>query len=143
MTVDTPVEAAEKRDVLGIALTTTAVLLALATAYIHWTLGELLFTLNAIAYTALAAGLVIPLGPLSYFRYLVRLALLGFALLTIGAWALFGGRYELAYLDKAIEVVLVVVVSAMIVHYDGGPAGVISRLRKLPADLMALVRRSG
>jgi hypothetical protein len=143
MTVDAHADTTPKRDLLGIALTTTAVVLALATAYIHWTLGAMMFTLNAIAYTALAVGLVIPLGPLSQFRYLVRLALLGFALLTIGAWVLFGGRYDLAYLDKAIEIALVVVVSAMIVHYDGGPAGVIARLRQLPADLTALLRRAG
>jgi hypothetical protein len=143
MTVEIPTEATAKRDVLGIALTTTAVILTLATAYIHWTLGGMMFTLTALAYTALAAGLVIPLGPLAHFRYLVRLALLGFALFTIFGWLLLGGRFDLAYLDKAIEIALVVVVSVMLVRFDGGPTGIIARLRSLPTDLLALVRRSG
>ncbi len=46
----------EMRDSLGIALRVVIVSLALATAYIHLTLGSLLFLANAAGYAVLAVG---------------------------------------------------------------------------------------
>jgi hypothetical protein len=86
------------------------VALTLGTAWIHAQLGGLLFTLNAIGYTTLAVAMLLP-GPVERIRWLVRLALIGFALATIGGWVMFGARFPLAYLDKAIEVGLVLAVS--------------------------------
>jgi predicted permease len=109
---------------------TLLVALTLATAAIHTSLGGLLFTMNAVAYAALAVAMVIP-GPAAQFRWLIRLALMGFAAATIGGWLLFGARFPLAYLDKAIEVALIAVVAFELWHSDGGPIPVARRLHRL------------
>lgn len=140
MGMDISAERERQRGAPAVALVGAAVVLTLATAYIHSTLGGLLFTMNAIGYTVLAIALVVPLGPLGRFRWLVRLGLLAFVLATIGGWILFGVRYDVAYFDKAIEVVLVGVLVVSIYRFDGGPAGVLARLRTLPADLTDLLR---
>ena len=137
-----PVDTQQVRspDWSAIGLVGGAVLLTLATAYIHATLGGLLFTLNALGYATLAIAMVVPIRLAERFRWLVRLGLLGFTLTTIGGWILFGARYDVAYLSKGIEAVLVALLLVSIFRFDGGPAGVVTRLRALPADLAGLVR---
>ena len=117
--------------------------MTLGTSYIHSTLGGLMFTLNALGYAALAVAMVLPTGLFERFRWLIRLALLGFTLLTIGGWVMFGARYDVAYLTKAIEAVLVVLLIICIYRFDGGPKGVVSRLWALPRELIRLVRGDG
>ncbi len=133
-------EPAQSRNWGAIGLVGGVVLLTLATAYIHSTLGGLLFTLNALGYTTAAIAMVVPIRLAERFRWLVRLGLLGFTLATIGGWILFGARYDVAYLSKGIEAVLVALLLVSIFRFDGGPAGVVTRLRALPADLLGLVR---
>jgi hypothetical protein len=128
------------RDGIAIALVTVTVGLTLATSYIHSTLGGMLFTLNALGYAALAVAIAVPIRLADRFRWLIRLALLGFTLATIGGWVLFGARYDVAYLSKAIEAALVVVLAVSIYRFDEGPRGVIRRLQALPAELAGLVR---
>ena len=132
--------AAPARDWTAIALVAGVVLLTLGTSYIHSTLGGLMFTLNALGYAALAIAMLLPIGLFDRFRWLVRLALLGFTLATIGGWILFGARYDVAYLSKAIETVLVSLLVVSIYRFDGGPSGVVGRLRALPAELTGLIR---
>ena len=115
-----------------IALRTLVVGLTLATAAIHASLGGLLFLANAIGYTTLAIAMVAP-GPVGQVRWLVRLALIGFAAMTVGGWVMFGTRFPLAYLDKAIEVALIGAVGLELWSVDGGPAGVTRRARRLLA----------
>ena len=74
---------------VAFVLRVVILVLTLATAAIHASLGGLLFTLNAVGYTVLAALMVLP-GPVAPVRWLVRLALLGFVAATIGGWVLFG-----------------------------------------------------
>jgi hypothetical protein len=105
------------------------VALTLATALIHARLGGLLFTLNAIGYLGLATAMVLP-GPVARVRWLARLALIAFTAATIGGWVLFGARFPLAYLDKAVELVLLVFLTFE-VWLDGGPAEVVRRLRRI------------
>ena len=62
-----------------VALRALIVALALGTAYIHSTLGGLLFTLNAIGYVTAAVAMVIPLALAVRFRWVVRLGLIGYA----------------------------------------------------------------
>ena len=62
--------------------------LALATGYIHSTLGGLLFTLNAVGYVVAAVAMIVPLALAVRFRWVVRLGLIGYALTTIIGWAL-------------------------------------------------------
>ena len=105
----------------------TIVGLALSTAAIHLSLGGTLFTLNAIGYVVLAAAIVLPgLGPV---RWLVTLGLLGFTAATIGGWVAFGARFPLAYVDKAIELVLAAFLLAEVWLLDGGPGGTIRLAR--------------
>jgi hypothetical protein len=82
------------------------VVLTLATAAIHATLGGPLFTANAIGYGALALAMVLP-GPIGRIRWLVRIAMVVFTAITIGGWVLSGPRFNLAYVDKGIEVALI------------------------------------
>src|SRR5688500_6967505 len=102
--------------------------LTLATAAIHAQLGGLMFLANAAGYAVLAAAMVIP-GPVARVRWLVRLALLGFTAMTIVAWYLFGARFDLAYIDKAIEVALIGVLALELWLVDGGPAAIVRRAR--------------
>ena len=116
---------------LGVlALRFLVVGLTLATAAIHASLGGLLFLANAIGYTTLAVAMIVP-GPIGRIRWLVRLALLGFTAATIGGWVLFGARFPLAYLDKAIEVALIGALALEIWRSDGGPIGVVRQVRRL------------
>jgi hypothetical protein len=113
-----------------IALRFLVVALTLATAAIHASLGGLMFLANAVGYTALAVAMILP-GPIGQIRWLVRVALIAFAAATIGGWLLFGTRFPLAYLDKAIEVALIGVVALELWRSDGGPLGVARRARRL------------
>lgn len=106
------------------------VALTLATAAIHASLGGTLFILNAIGYTALAAAMVLP-GPLARVRWLVRYALIGFTAATIGGWVAFGARFDLAYLDKALEVALIGLLLIESWVIDGGPVAVARRARRM------------
>ena len=82
----------------------SVVLLTLATAAVHASLGGPLFTLNASATRACRGDG--PARSLAAIRWLVRLALLGFTAATIVGWLAFGARFPLAYVDKGIEVCL-------------------------------------
>jgi hypothetical protein len=118
--------------VLGAGLGLAVFTLTLATAAIHATLGGMLFTLNAIGYATFAVAMILP-GPMGRIRWLVRLGLTGFTVVTIVAWYLFGARFELAYLDKGIEVVLVAFLAGEIWILDGGPLGIVRRIQRLVA----------
>ena len=113
-----------------IAIRSVVVGLTLATAAIHASLGGLMFLANAAGYTVLALAMILP-GPIGHIRWLVRVALIGFAAMTIGGWVLFGTRFPLAYLDKAIEVALIGVVTLEMWRSDGGPLGVVRQARRL------------
>jgi hypothetical protein len=68
----------------------------------------ILFYLNFVAYIVLAAALYLP--PLLRYQRIIRWALIVLAIVTIIAWFLVtGGRPNvLAYIDKPIEIALVV-----------------------------------
>lgn len=120
---------------LTIALRIGIVALTLATAQIHATLGGLMFTLNAIGYATLAAAMVLP-GPIGRVRWLTRYALVGFTATTILGWLAFGARFDLAYIDKAIETALIGLVLVESWVIDGGPLAVLRRAR---GDVAALL----
>ena len=105
--VGAPVTRKTRREQIDVALRISIVVLTLATAAIHYSLGGVLFFLNALGYTTLAAALVVPGAFADRFRWMPRLALIGFAAATIFGWLLIGARYDIAYLSKAIEVALI------------------------------------
>jgi hypothetical protein len=133
--------AAEHRAVAGV-LRIVIVVLALATALIHATLGGPLFTMNAIGYVGLSLAMVLP-GPIAPARWLVRLALIGFTVATISGWLVFGARFPLAYADKAIEAGLVLITVIDLWRADGSPIVIARRIRRLPSDaLRALLAKA-
>ena len=111
----------------GIVLRAAIVALTLATGWIHATLGGLLFSLNAAGYVVAAAAMIAPIGLAIRFRWLTRLGLIGYAATAIVAWFLMGPRYDVAYLAKAIEVVLIALLLVEVRAYDGNP---LRRLRR-------------
>ena len=117
-----------------VALRATVLVLTLATAAIHASLGGMLFMANAAGYAVLALAMVAP-GPAPRFRWLIRLALIGFTAATIGGWVAFGPRFGLAYLDKGIEVALIGVLLIEQWRSDGGPVGAYRRIRGLVSGM--------
>lgn len=114
------------------------VALALATGYIHLTLGGLLFTLNALGYFVAAVAMVAPLAIAVRFRWVVRLGLIGYAATTIVGWAIMGPYFTTAYIAKGIEVALIVLLAVDFARMDGSPLSVI---RREIAALSSMVNR--
>jgi len=113
------------------------VALVLATGYIHFTLGGLLFTLNAAGYAVAAIAMVIPLAIAVRFRWIVRIGLIGYAATAIIGWAIMGPYYSTAYVAKAIEVALIVLVAVDFVRHDGSPISVVRSEFAAFTNLMA------
>jgi hypothetical protein len=111
--------------VAGVALRFGIVALTLGTAYIHSTLGGLLFTLNATGYLVAAAAMVVPISLAIRFRWIVRLGLIGYALTAIGAWAIMGPYYSTAFLAKGIEIALIFLLVVDFLRADGNPVRVV------------------
>jgi hypothetical protein len=88
--------------------------LTIATALIHIVLAlgtsdvttKVMFSLNGIGYLALVAALYLPRFA-AYRRY-TRWALMAFTAVTILGWVAIGERITIGYVDKAIEVALIV-----------------------------------
>ena len=99
---------------IGITVTT------LAAAAIHFGLGSLLFMMNAAGYATLAVAYLAPIALAERFRWLIRVALLGFTAATIVGWVLVGPRFGLAYLTKGIELTLIVLLVVDIYRAHGG-----------------------
>lgn len=129
--------ARERTESVELPLRAAVAALTVATAAIHFSLGSLLFTLNGLAYATLAVALVAPIDIGRRFRWLVRLGLLGFTTMTIAGWVAFGARYDVAYLDKGIELLLIGLLLADIRRADGGVVESVRRLVGLGMSLLA------
>jgi len=103
------------------------VALTLATGYIHFTLGGLLFTLNATGYAVAAVAMIIPLALAVRFRWVIRIGLIGYAATAIVAWAIMGPYFSTAYIAKGIEVALIVLLAVDFARHDGSPISVVRR----------------
>jgi hypothetical protein len=112
----------------AIALTAAIVALTLATAYIHLSLGGLLFTLNAIGYAVLAAALAagaVPHRLMSRFSWLPRVGLAGFTAITIAGYLVIGPYFSLGWIAKAVELAILALLAADVVRVYGSPAGLL------------------
>jgi hypothetical protein len=123
----------------GLALTAAIVELTLTTAYIHFSLGGLLFTLNALGYLALAAAVTIgaarPHPLIDRFSWLPRLGLAGYTLLTIGAYLVIGPYFNLGWVAKAIEVAILTLLAADVIRVYGSPLGMVrAAIASLPGS---------
>jgi hypothetical protein len=116
------------------------VALALATGYIHYTLGGLLFTLNAVGYAVGAVAIVVPLALAVRFRWVIRIGLIGYAATAIVAWAIMGPYFTTAYIAKGIEVALITLLAIDFARHDGSPVAV---ARRELAAFTSLVGRRG
>ena len=121
---------------LDVVIRIAIVGLTLGTAYIHSTLGGLLFTLNAVGYVVAALAVVIPLGLVVRFRWFVRIGLMGYAATAIVAWAVQGPYYTTAFIAKGIEVALITLLAIDFARMDGNPINVVkSELALLSSKL--------
>ena len=123
-----------------VAIRVAIVTLALATGYIHYTLGGLLFTLNALGYLVAAVAMVIPLALAVRFRWVIRLGLIGYAATAIVMWAIQGPYYSTAYIAKGIEVALIVLLAVDFARHDGNPVALV---RRELASFLSLVNGRG
>jgi len=134
----------ESRPFFGALLTAAIVALTLSTAYIHSTLGGMLFMLNAIGYALLAVAIVIgasvSLPIVVRFSWLPRVGLFGFALATILGWLMMGPRYNMAYLAKGIEVALLGVLIVDSFRVYGGPAPLVTEAIGSIRDSIGAIR---
>jgi len=117
--------------------------LVLGTAYIHSTLGGLLFTLNAVGYLVAAIAIAIPLGLAIRFRWFIRVGLVGYAATAIIAWAVQGPYYTTAYVAKAIEIALITLLAIDFARMDGNPVTVVRRELALLASKVGLRPATG
>lgn len=103
---------ATQSRVSGMAL--AILLLAAATGLIHlWkgiNDGLLMFIGNGIGYLVLAAVAYLPLPVSGTLRRLTKWALLALTAITIIGWVIIGERSAIGFIDKAIEVVLIILV---------------------------------
>ena len=83
--------------------------LTLGTAIIHLTLAfpDPAFILNGLGYLTLLAALLLP--QTARYHGIAGWVLVGYTALSIGLWVLFGARSTIGFLDKAIEVALILV----------------------------------
>jgi hypothetical protein len=92
------------------ALRVGIVLLTLATALIHLQLAfpDPAFILNGLGYLTLLVALYLPVPRVARYRNTVRWVLIGFTALTISLWILLGARTLIGYIDKIIEILLII-----------------------------------
>jgi hypothetical protein len=111
----------------GSVLTIGIVGLTLVTAYIHLTLGGLLFTLNGLGYLGLAAlvviGAVVRRRLVERFAWLPPLALAGYATVTILGYLVIGPYFALGWITKGVEVALIGLIAMQLVRAYGSPIG--------------------
>jgi hypothetical protein len=116
------------------------VLLTLSTSYIHFWVGGTLLLLNSAGYLGLA---ILVVGSAAFYRRALPLVLLGlaaYALVTILGWLVMGPYFDLAYLAKAIEIVLITTIGIVLSRMRPELRNAISWARSLPAAAYRLIR---
>jgi hypothetical protein len=113
----------------GALLTAAIVGLTLATAYIHFSLGGLLFTLNATGYAVAAVAIVVGAAAthpfIRSFSWLPRIGLMGYAATTIVAYLVMGPYFSLGWMAKGIEIALIGVLAVDILRVYGSALGLV------------------
>ena len=134
------------RDGLSVVLLLAILALTLTTAWIHYSLGGMLFLLNALGYVALAIAVavafMIRMPLVQRLGWLPRLALIGYAAVTIGAWAIMGPYFQLAYIAKTVEAALIILLAIDVFRTYGGPAELVRRARFAITDVRSTLVRA-
>jgi hypothetical protein len=118
-----------RRRSSGVALTAAIVALAMTTSYIHLGLGGLLFLLNAAGYAGLAAlyitAAAAPHPLVERFSWFPRLALAGFAAMTIAGYLVMGPYFSLGWITKGVELALIALIGIDVLRVYGSPLGLV------------------
>ena len=113
----------------GVVLTLAIVALTMTTSIIHFRLGGLLFTLNSIGYASLAVlyvlGAIAPMALVERFSWFPRLALGGFAAMTIAGYLAIGPYFTLGWITKGVEVALITLILVDVIRVFGSPFGLV------------------
>lgn len=113
----------------GAVLTAAIVGLTLATAYIHFSLGGVLFTLNGLGYVGLAGLIVVgaaaPIATVERFSWFPRVALAGYTAITIAGYLAMGPYFTLGFIAKGIEVALIALLMVDVIRVYGSPMGLV------------------
>jgi hypothetical protein len=100
------------KQIVIILLTVITAFVHLSLAFFAFGLGDMtttvMFALNGLGYLALLAAYYLPLQFFQRYHHLLRWALIAFAAVTVLAWAVMGTRSTLAYVDKLVELALIV-----------------------------------
>jgi hypothetical protein len=136
-----------RRRSTAVVLTAAIVGLTLATANIHFSLGGMLFTLNALGYLGLAAliviGAVAPMAIARRFSWFPRVALMGYTALTIAGYLVMGPYFTLGFIAKGIEAALIVLIAVDVIRVYGSPMGLVrAALESVAPVLPARLRPS-
>lgn len=120
-----------KNSTMGALLTLSIVTLTAATAYVHLTLGGLLFLLNGLGYVGLIVlvviAAVVPHPLVARFDWFPRLALVGYTATTIAGYLIIGPYFALGWITKGIEVALISLVMLDLMRTYGSPRAMIRR----------------
>jgi hypothetical protein len=92
--------------------------------------------LNALGYVTLAAAVVGSALFLRRFLPLVLMALAAYATVTILGWMVMGPYFDVAYLAKGIEIVLIVTIIITLRRMWPETQAALQWLRALPSSLM-------
>jgi hypothetical protein len=102
--------------IVHLVLTVAIAELTLTTAYIHFSLGGALFTLNAAGYLALALALIVtslwPVGLIGRLAWVPRVALAAYTVATIVGYLVMGPYFALGWIAKAVEVAILTLLAA-------------------------------
>ncbi|MEZ4682160.1 MAG: hypothetical protein R2932_48940 [Caldilineaceae bacterium] len=88
-----------------------AILTAVIHIYLSFQIGDrpdLIFLLNGIGYLVLVSALYLPWAGLSQYKSAIRWLLIGYAALTIVLWIFLGARTFVGYVDKLLEIALII-----------------------------------
>ncbi|MHC1785359.1 MAG: hypothetical protein AB9891_21865 [Anaerolineaceae bacterium] len=84
------------------------IVLTLITAFIHFSLMlpkiDLMFTLNGLGYLGLLVLFFAPIKFLHKYHELIRVLFIGYTILTIILWVIFGMRSMQGYVSKISEI---------------------------------------
>lgn len=124
MTAQTLHKSRESRAT-GAVLTLGIVTLAATTAYVHLTLGGLLFLLNGLGYAGLivlvVVGAMAPHPLVARFDWFPRLALIGFTAMTIAGYLVIGPYFALGWMTKGVELALIALLLLDVIRVYGSP----------------------
>jgi hypothetical protein len=116
--------------------------LTLSAAYIHFNVGGILLLLNAAGAVGLLSLLIVSYAVVRQARPLILLALAAYSAGSIVGWAMMGPYFDLAYLTKGIELVLIGLIGIELWGSRAEIRPAFVWLRSLSATMLSSARRA-